>query len=154
TVTTPDSLVLTYGYSGNHLASISYSTSPVTSQSYLYENAALPNALTGIVDENGNRYATWTYDSNGRATSSQHAGGADLTTVSYNDTDGSRKVTFPLGSQRVYKFTTLQGVPKVTEVDRLASGGVPAATQKFIYDSDGYTASQTDWNGNLTTFVN
>ena len=54
--------MLTYGYTGAQLTSVGYSTSPLTSQTYLYENAALPSALTGILDENGKRYATWTYD--------------------------------------------------------------------------------------------
>src|SRR5262249_55058976 len=26
--------------------------------------------------------------------------------------------------------------------------------QKFTYDNNGYTASRTDWNGNITTFAN
>jgi RHS repeat-associated protein len=156
TAITPDGLTLTYGYSaaGARLTSVGYSTSPVTSQTYIYENASLPSALTGIIDENGDRYATWTYDSSGRATSSQHGAGADLTKIAYNDTDGSRTVTFPLGLQMMYKFTPLQGVPKVTEVDRLASSAAPAAALKLTYDSNGYTASQTDWNGNLTSYVN
>jgi RHS repeat-associated protein len=154
TVTTPDALILTYAYTGAQLTSVGYSTSPPTTQTYLYENTALPSALTGIIDENGNRYTTWTYDSTGRALSSQHAGGAGLTKVSYNDTDGSRTITTPLGEQEVYKFTTLQGVPKVAEVDRLASGTTTAATRKYTYDSNGFTASQTDWNGNLTSYVN
>ena len=110
--------------------------------------------MTGLIDENGNRYITWTYDSTGRALTSQHAaGGAGLTTIAYN-TDGSRTVTNPLGGQQVYKFTTLQGVPKATEIDRLATANIPAATIKYTYDSNGYTASQTDWNGNVTNFVN
>jgi YD repeat-containing protein len=154
TVTTPDGLILTYGYTGAQLTSVGYSTSPLTSQTYLYENAALPSALTGILDENGNRYATWTYDSAGRALSSQLGTGAGLTKVSYNDTDGSRTVTYALGEQIVYKFTILQGVPKETEEDRLASASLPAATRKYTYDNNGYTASQTDWNGNVTSFVN
>ena len=153
-VTTPDGLVLTYGYTGAHLTSVGYSTSPPTQQTYLYENAALPSALTGVIDENGNRYATWTYDSASRAITGLYAGGANLTRISYNDSDGSRTITNALGEQEVWKFTTLQGVPKVTEMDRMASGSLPAATTKFTYDSNGYTASLTDWNGNLTTFVN
>ena len=158
TVTTPDGLVLTYAYapsgSASHLTSVIYSTSPATSQIYLYENTAFPNALTGINDENGNHYATWTYDSQGRALTSQHAEGADLTKVAYNDTDGSRTVTYPLGAQVVYKFTTTQNVPKVTEIDRLATATTPTATSKITYDKNGFTASRTDWNGNLTTYVN
>ena len=80
---------------------------------------AEPFALTGITDEDGNRFATWAYDAIGRATSSQHAGGADLTKVTYNDTDGSRNVTTALGLQLVYKLTLNQNVPKVIEIDRL-----------------------------------
>src|SRR5262249_43669807 len=87
TVSTPDGLILSYGYTGNKLISVAYSTTPPTGQTYLYENAALPAALTGIVDENGNRYVTWTYDSKGRGLTSQFAGGADLTRIAYNDTD-------------------------------------------------------------------
>jgi RHS repeat-associated protein len=153
TVTTPDSLILNYGFTGNKLTSVSYSTTPATSQTYLYENAALPSALTGIVDENGNRFVTWTYDSMGRGLSSQFAGGADLTKVAYNDTDGSRTVTNALGGQTVYKFTTLQHMPKVTEIDQPATAGAPAASSKITYDSNGYTASRTDWNGVLTNYV-
>jgi YD repeat-containing protein len=159
-VTTPDGLVLAYGYAAtasgaqSQLVSVTYSTSPQTSQTYLYENAALPFALTGITDEDGNRYATWTYDAQGRGLSSQHAGGADLTTVAYDDTTGNRTVTNALGPQQVYKFTTLQGVPKVTEIDRQGTSTTTAASQTFTYDTNGYTASVTDWNGNQTTYVN
>ena len=162
TVIAPNGLILTYGYNSSgvnpgvldRLASVTYSTSPQTGQSYLYENAAVPFALTGIIDEDGNRYGTWTYDATGRATSSQHAGGADLTSVYYNDTDGSRTVTNALGSVIVYKFTTLQGVPKVTEIDRLATASVPAAIMYQTYDTNGYLATVTDWNTNLTGTAN
>jgi len=157
TVTTPDGLVLSYGYaaSGNSylLASVSYSTSPVTSLQYLYEIATFPFGLTGIIDEIGNRLVTWTYDVVGRATSNQFAGGAALTTVAYHS-DGTRTVTNALGQQEVYTFTTLQGVSKVTQIQRLASAGVAAATRTFTYDANGYVTSDTDWNGNKTTYVN
>ena len=157
-VTTPDQLVLTYGYAavGNasRLSSVSYNTSPATSQTYLYEDSSYPFALTGIIDENGNRFATWTYDANGRATSSQHGGGADAMQVSYDDATGNRTVTGPLGIEETYKFTTLQGVPKVTEIDRAANGSVAAATRTFAYDANGYLAREADWNGNITTYTN
>lgn len=153
TVTTPDGLVITYGFtvagSQNLLTSVTYSTTPATSQTYLYGDSTLPSALTGIVDEDGNQYATWTYDSSGRALTSQRANGADLTTVVYNDSDGTRTVTNALGVTDTYTFATLQGVPKVTQISRAAT-----ATEAFTYDSNGYLASKTDWNGNQTTYVN
>lgn len=40
---------------------------------YLYQDNVLKDHLTGIIDENGDRYATWAYDSNGKAILSKHA---------------------------------------------------------------------------------
>ena len=134
-VTTPDSLSLTYGYTTVNgqslLTSVTYSTSPTTHQTYVYGNTNLPFALTGITDENGHNYATWAYDGAGRATSSQLAGGVNFTSVTYFDNNGNRNVTGPQGVLETYKFTTLQGVPKVSEIDRAANGTVAAATEKF-----------------------
>ena len=72
TVSTPEfTSGLTYSYvtfrsTGTHaLQTVTYATSPATHQTYLYENTGYPYALTGITDENGNRYATWGYDANG-----------------------------------------------------------------------------------------
>ena len=48
----------------------------------------------------------------------------------------------------------LQGMAKLTVANRLATASTSAATETFTYDSNGFEASQTDWNGNLTTDVN
>ena len=40
---------------------------------YHYENSDYPNHLTGITDENGQRFATYTYDANGLAITTEHA---------------------------------------------------------------------------------
>ena len=145
-VTTPDTLTLTYGYvayqSANRLTTVSYNTSPTTSQTYLYENANYPFALTGITDENGNRYATWGYDGKGRGILSQLSGAVNYTSVNYDDTTGNRVVKGPLGIVETYKFSTLQGVPKVTEIDRAANGSVAFASEGFAYDSNGYPRQQ------------
>jgi len=160
TVTTPDSTVITYGLTAGpsswNLTSVTFPTSPVQTITYVYENASLFNALTGIIDENANRYATWAYDAYGRATSSKIGTGsnATITTVSYNDTDGSRIVTNPLGVQDTYSFSTLQGAQKVSGISRAATATTAAATRSFTYDSNGYLASATDWNGISTTYVN
>ena len=158
-LTTPDSLSLTYGYvafsSGGHLLStVTYNTSPATHQTYSYGNTSYPAALTGITDENGHLYSLWTYESSGRMATSQLAGGVNFTSVSYFDTSGDRKVTGPLGITETYKFSTLQGVPKVTEIDRAANGTVAFASRGFSYDSNGYVKTETDWNGNQTAYTN
>jgi RHS repeat-associated protein len=156
-VSTPDSATLTYGYtsvgSQNLLTSVTYNTSPTTSQIYSYTNVSYPFALTGITDENGNSYASWSYDGTGRCTMSEHAGGADEVQVTYNYANNVT-VTNPLGEQETYTFTYVQGVPKATQIDRAASSPVAAASRYFTYDGNGYLATATDWNGNETTYTN
>jgi RHS repeat-associated protein len=160
TVSTPDGLVMTYGYNtivggvNNQLASVTYSTSPSTSQQYLYSNSALPFAVTNIIDEDGNTYATFSYDQFGRGVSSLLGTSADSTAVSYDDTDTTRTVTNGLGQPEVYSFTVLQTLPKAVSIQRQATGTTSAATRTFSYDTNGYLASATDWNGNETTYVN
>src|SRR5581483_8435998 len=158
TVTTPDGLVLTYGYNSvsntnDQLASVSYSGNSATQQ-YLYENVNLPYALTSIKDENGTTYKTWTYDSVGRGLTSQMGGGANLTTVTYDDTHNTRMVTNALGVTDTYTLAYLQNDWKITNVSRAATCSAAASTETFSYDSNGFLSSQTDWNGNQTTYVN
>jgi hypothetical protein len=129
TVSTPEfASGLTYSYvtyasAGTHLLqTVTYDTFPApTHQTYLYENTSYPYALTGIIDENGNRYATWGYDGFGRGILSQLSGSVNYMSVYYNDTNGNRVVKGPLGIVETYKFATLQGVPKVKEIDRAAN---------------------------------
>ena len=112
TVTTPDGLVITFTLTavtgGNLITSVSYNTSPVTSQTYTYGNSSYPFALTGITDENGNSFASWTYDAYGNAITSQFGTGGStsyLTTMTYNS-DGTTTVTNALGVADTYSFTT------------------------------------------------
>jgi RHS repeat-associated protein len=164
-VATPDGTSLTYGYTvgtgmiagisqaANRLTTVGYSTTPATSQTYLYGNSSYPFAMTGIMDENNNQYATWSYDTAGRGASSQHGTGGNLTTLVFNS-NGTTTVTNPFGVADTYSFTTLQNVPKVSEISRAATSTTAAATRTFGYDSNGYLNSETDWNANETTFVN
>ncbi len=148
TMTTPDGGVYTYGYDDHdRLASVTY---PDTSlRTYMYENPVY-HLLTGILDENGARFASWTYDSQTRAISSQHAGGADLTTLTYN-ADGTVTATDARGNVHGYTLTTLFNMVKPLTVT-----GVPfpnAGGQAFTYDANGFLASKTDFNGHVTTYV-
>ncbi len=160
TLTTPDGLVLTYTFQNARLNQVLYSTSPNTGIAYFYESAARPNALTRIANEIGQNTSRWTYDAKGRALSNERGGvgtlgsNIDKMTVAYNDTDGSRTVTNALGQPEIYRFAKLQGVAKLVRVDRVANGSVAAATRLFTFDANGFAASQTDWKGKLTTFVN
>lgn len=160
--TTPDGQVFDYIYSGtshtpkDRLAGVNYPGN-TGSRIYHYEKSGFPNALTGITDANGNRYATWTYDSQGRANSSRHNNGADNIAIDYthlnNTTDPRTTVTNALGKQTTYRFTTRHDVRKVIAVEGHPSTYCAAASQYYSYDANGFVASETDWNGNTTTYT-
>ena len=133
----------------NNLQSITWPDGMV--RTYLYENASFPNNLTGMIDENGSRYATWAYDSQGRAISSQHAGGADLTTLVYNP--GSTTVTDALGSSRTFTLQTILGVPHNGGVSQPGGSGCGPAASAITYDANGNVATRTDFNGNVTSYT-
>ena len=79
-VTDPQGVVYRYEYDGlrNLVAVVFPDLTPDDNSDnprrvYHYENENFLGHLTGITDENGDRYATWSYDSEGRAISSEHA---------------------------------------------------------------------------------
>jgi RHS repeat-associated protein len=148
------SVVLSGQPLGNNLTSVTF---PDTrKRTYFYNeqantaNTNLPNALTGITDENNSRYATYQYDTAGRAVHEEHAGGVDGYTVTYN-ADGTRVIADPLGTAHTYGYQTVQRVTKTTSI----TGPVcPACGPAGLtYDTNGFRASVTDWNGNLTTYL-
>ncbi|UTW46349.1 RHS repeat protein [bacterium SCSIO 12696] len=138
------------------LVSIVYPNSAVA-RTYHYENASYPNALTGITDENGARFATWAYDSEGRAISSEHHGSTEKVTLDYTHIDDSVDprvtATNALGKQTTYHFTTIHGVRKVTQVEGHQSVHCAAANKTYTYDTNGFLASKTDWLGNLISYT-
>lgn len=150
TVTLPGGSSVQYAYDGNlNLTSSTYPDSTV--RKYLYENTAngAVNELTGIVDESGNRYATFSYNSSFQVTSSQHAGGADKVSLSYGY--GSTAVTDALGTQRTYAYQAILNRKRTTAISGstcLQCGGANAVS----YDAHGNATSRTDFNGILTQF--
>jgi YD repeat-containing protein len=159
-----------YTYSGtaatDNLIKVTYPDTKF--RTYLYGEAAnvssTPNAgvsyahsLTGILDENGDRYASWTYDAAGLATSSEHGAfgsGIDHVGLSYGTLDSNgnstTSVTDPRSNNRSYGFSTLIGVVKNTGITGQPCDGCTAA---YTYDANGNVASRTDFNGNQTTYV-
>jgi len=137
--------------------------------SYLYEDPRFAYALTGIVDQNGQRLSTYAYSAAGLASSTQLAGGFNAYSVDYLQDDPSqhlkhyvRNVTGPLGQVETYSFLRDQDAPAgmistLTEIDRLASATVPAASQTFTYTntsgSDFLLSSAQDWRGTTSGLV-
>ena len=169
-MTDPSGGVYLYTYSDTtltaNLTSVTYPDGKV--RIYLYSETAnvssTPNAgvsyahsLTGILDENGNRYASWTYDAQGRATSSEHGAygsGIDKVTLAYTAPDANGNstttVTDVMGVTRTYNFNTILGVVKNTGITGQPCNGCNAA---LTYDANGNVASRTDFNGNKVCYA-
>lgn len=116
-----------------------------------YEDSRYPRFLSGITDERGIRYATWAYDDQGRAISSQHAGGTDKVLISYNN-DGSSTVTNELGKKSTYQFQIIQGVKRITAINGEPSASCPNSNSTFTYDARGQIKSKTDNKGFVTSY--
>ena len=79
--------VLGLGYDSNgNLSRVNWSDG--TSRNYFYERNDIPWAVTGVVDENMSRLATYGYDVEGRANDTQWAGGVDRYLASYTTPPG------------------------------------------------------------------
>ena len=152
-MTVPDGGRFTYGYDvhGN-LASVTHPDS--TTRFYHYQNPTYPDLLTGLTDESGNLFESWTYDSQGRATSSQHAGGADLTKVTY--TNGtSTTVTDARGNAHTYTLTT-QYQPGQADGDqrrRLRLQFRRGRPRLSPMTPTALSPACTDFDGNVTTYI-
>jgi len=153
TLTDPDAGVYQYGYDATHnnLTGVEYPDT--TTRGYLYEKTTHPHHLTGITDENNQRYATYDYDAEGRGTLSEHAGGVDRFSLVYNS-DGTTTVTDPSNRARIYHFETHHGVIKVARVENGTCTSCGGTTQNATYDANGFVQSKTDFNGNVTNHIN
>ncbi|MCU7883959.1 MAG: hypothetical protein KZQ82_07125 [Candidatus Thiodiazotropha sp. (ex Lucinoma annulata)] len=150
-ITTPEG-DLNYGYdTDGRLNRVTYIDG--SERHYHYEDSRFPYHLTGITDEKDERYASWAYDIKGRAVSSEHANGAERVTFNYNG-DGTTTVTDAVGAARTYHFIVKQGAMKVIHIEgdrctTCSNGG----TKAYTYDTNGFIASRTDWNGHVTTYT-
>jgi len=146
----------TYQSNGN-LTSVTYPDGKIRTYHYnepAYTSGAnLPNALTGITDENGVRFATYTYDKQGRAVVTEHADGVERYVLGYSSDGSNTMVTDPLNSQYTHHFQTILGVAKSTGQSQPAGSGCSAASSAITYDANGNAASRADFNGNKTCYA-
>jgi hypothetical protein len=147
-------LKIDYSYNTTgHLTKLIRSRSGQTEQRlFHYEDGRNASLLTGITDERGVRFATWAYDDQGRAISSQHSGGAGLTQVAYND-DGSSTVINELGKSTIYRYQQIGGVKRVTSIEREPSANCPESNSTYTYNERGQVLTKTDAKGLVTAFI-
>ncbi len=152
TLTAPG-VQITYGYNANKRLTAVNKTlgGQATQRLFHYEDTRNNALLTGITDERGVRYATWSYDDQGRATTSEHANGAERIAIEYSS-DGSASVTNELGKVANYQFQTILGVKRITAIEGEPSANCPNSNSTFTYDDRGLLKTKTDNKGNLTTY--
>ena len=130
----------------------------LTERNYHYEDVdgqgspRYGNLLTGITDENGVRFATYTYDDAARVTSSEHADGAGRVELNYTKRAGENvnwsitEVTTPLGE--VVTYDVEAGVYRKPTAITDSRGSV-----SMTYDPARYwVSSKTDRAGHPTTY--
>lgn len=103
---------------------------------YHYEDSRNPRLLTGITDERGIRFATWSYDEQGRGISSEHAGGVEKINIAYNS-DGTATVINEFGKSAVYKFAFVSSMKRIVEIKGEPSPNCLASNSKFYYNTSG-----------------
>jgi YD repeat-containing protein len=167
--------------SANNLTKVTYQNG--SSREYFYNEAAmingglacpesvqvgsgfanLLNAMTGVVDENGDRHLSWTYDCKGLATSSFVGEGMEKVVLSYGEFvpgagasgGATNKVSHYVGEPAAptlvstdWRYEVRNGSPKLVGIDKPCREC--GASQAIEYDANGNGISRQDWNGNRT----
>ena len=156
TVTLPDGGTITYSYGTNgNLTKVTYPDS--STRQYVYNESSLtggtnlPNALTGDIDETGTRFTSIGYNASGQATMSTLPSSVNETQLTFNSSNGTTSVTYPLGTQTTLSFITPIGSVHTSAVSAPCGPSCHQPNAAATYDSNGYLASHTDFNGNVTT---
>ncbi|WP_431796688.1 DUF6531 domain-containing protein [Cupriavidus metallidurans] len=152
--------VATVSGSGGPIATYSYNASSLPervtwadgkSRQYHYESSAVPGGLTGITDEAGARFATYSYERLGRATSSEHAGGVGKVFLQFL-AGNQTTVTTADGSSRTITFQSQGNVIHPTSVSAPCPecGNVAKTT---AYDTSGNVSSRVDFDNKETRYT-
>ncbi len=117
---------------------------------------AFPGALTGYVDSGQVRFATFKYDSLGRAWSTEHASGNDKVTLAFRSFDpstgiGETDTTDAFGHIATFKYQVDHRQARITGVTG-SSALCSSRPAEQTYNDRGAPASTTDFNGNRTIY--
>ena len=119
---------------------------------YIGGGASHPHLLTGIVDETGDRFASFSYDSDGRAVRSEHANGINAVQLA-RDADGSVTVTGPMKAVHRYRYAEVRGSRRLVGVDQPGGAGCGAANATIQYGPDGTVSRRTGFDGRVTDYT-
>jgi RHS repeat-associated protein len=162
TVAEPDGSVLQYSYDANgNLAKVIYpdqsSREFVYNESNLMGGLNMPNVLTGDIDETGARYTSIGYTGFNLsnvplAVMSMVGTGIDKTATSYSYNSTSTGVTYATGvtTSLTLSVGSVTGKIHTTGLSKACGPQCGQPNKAATFDGNGYPASTTDWNGNVT----
>jgi YD repeat-containing protein len=148
----------TYDTLGN-LASVTHppeSSGARKTKTYHYDDTRNKKLLTGITDENGGRFATYTYNTAGQVTETKHFATPTLEvnkhTLSY-PYQGRTTVTDPLGTARNYDYTNILNYEAVTGISQPCASCGGSNAQNMTYDANRNVTSRTDFNNKKSCYT-
>jgi RHS repeat-associated protein len=149
--TDPVGRVTTYQYEEGQLKKAIYPDT--TLRLYTYDGN-FKTALTSITDERNVAFATWSYDNQGRAVSSEHGDGIDKVTLSYAapGTNVAHTVTDAFGATHQYAFNRLGGVYKSVGITH-THPTTGAAIEREGFDAQGNRTYRSDGNNVRTNYT-
>jgi len=121
-----------------------------TTRQYHYEDQDYPEALTGITDENGIRYATYGYDADGQADFSTLAGNVERVDILY-EPDGQRTVTNSRGNTSSYTVVSRLGMALPAQATGPGCAGCGLVNTSYQYDAANNVTRVTE-EGLITEF--
>ncbi len=168
TMTDPNGDIYKYSYdSNNNLSAVTYPDGKT--KTYLYDESGLnpsptayPHLLTGITDQNGNRYVSIYYNTAGQVIETTHpqttnSVGQQQRTLSYATNSAgaitSTTVTDAAGNVRTMNFGVNLGVSELTSETVTTASGVVKGTLTQDFDANNNLVCQENFAGQVTTYT-
>jgi YD repeat-containing protein len=157
TLVDPDGHQIAYTYDSNGLLStVTYPDGKT--RTYVYNEAGnvsgtLYRALTGIIDENSDRYATFKY-ANMVASTTMHGNGVDKYTITLGN--GVKNVSDPLGRTITYAnttYTTPSSTIKIGQISQPSSTGSGTVYASWSYDGQFNVIRRVNFDGSITNYT-
>jgi RHS repeat-associated protein len=151
-LTIPGGLQINYEYDAEgRLITANYPDG--ASKRYAYTDPKGKWLMTGLIDENGQTFASYTYDNLGRVVTEEHSG-SERHTFSYPDfyaPDLTTRVVDPLGMIRDYTMRISRGVFKIRSTSAYCPSCPNISSASF--DANGNYASKYDLTGRGATYA-